>query len=53
MHVQDQTAADNVRAPQSGAGKLAVAAYFKQHTQASKGWLAGQLHLGAAVAVSH
>jgi hypothetical protein len=31
---------------------VAVAAFLKQTTQASNGWLAEQLHMGGAVAVS-
>jgi len=32
--------------------KVAVATHLKQTTQASNGWLAEQLHMGSAVAVS-
>ena len=42
-----------MRAPKSGAWKLAVASCLKQHTQASKDWLAGQRHIGDAVTLSH
>jgi len=39
-------------APKSAAWKLAVAAWMKQHTQASNPWLSAQLGLGAPAAFS-
>ena len=39
--------------PKSSPWKIAVAAYLKQTTQASNGWLADQLVMGGDVAVSH
>ncbi len=52
LHVLGKTAAAAVQERKSVPWKVAAAAFLKQTTQASNGWLAEQLHMGRAVSVS-
>lgn len=47
-----RTTAESIHAPKSAEWKLAVAAWMKSHTDASNGWLAEALNLGAPAALS-
>ena len=53
LGVLGKSIADTKQDRKSAPWKVAVALYLKQHTQADNTWLASQLHMGSANAVSH